>query len=169
MEDGSLPIDIRRLIVDQPDAYAIERAKNHGIPYSFVNPKDYANKAEFEKEVLRLLKEDEVDWIICSGYMRIIGPTLLDQYPEKIINLHPAYLPEFKGAHAISDAYEAGADQTGVTVHYIDAGIDTGPVILQERIAIDPKWSLDELETAVHAKEYEIFWKGIKKALEEGK
>ena len=89
-----------------------------------------------------------------------------------IINLHPAYLPEFPGAHSIADAYEAKVAQTGVTVHFVDEGVDTGPIIRQERVAIDPSWDLETLESHVHAMEYDLFWQVIEqvaKSIEEEK
>ena len=104
--------------------------------------------------------------------MRFIGHTLLSAYPNHIINLHPAYLPEFPGAHSIADAYEAKVAQTGVTVHFVDEGVDTGPIIRQERVAIDPSWDLETLESHVHAMEYDLFWQVIEqvaKCIEEEK
>ena len=129
-------------------------------------------KAGYEAAILEVLKEKKVDLIVLSGYMRFIGHTLLSAYPNRIINLHPAYLPEFPGAHSIADAYEAKVAQTGVTVHFVDEGVDTGPIIRQERVAIDPSWDLETLESHVHAKEYDLFWQVIEqvaKSIEEEK
>ena len=95
--------------------------------------------------------------IVLAGYMRFIGKVLLEAYPKRIINIHPAYLPNFPGAHGIRDAYEAKVSFTGVTVHYVDEGVDTGEIIHQEKIDIDPSWSLDTLEEHVHALEYQMF------------
>ena len=89
--------------------------------------------------------------------MRYIGKVLLAAYPMRIINIHPAYLPHFPGAHGILDAFEAKVPFTGVTVHYVDAGVDTGPIIDQKKLPIDPKWTLSQLEEHVHALEYELF------------
>jgi formyltetrahydrofolate-dependent phosphoribosylglycinamide formyltransferase len=163
VEDGSLNCSIQVLICDKEAAYALQRAKNHNIPAYYFNPKAYENKAAYEEAILYVLKDLNVDLIVLSGYMRFIGQTLLQAYPQRIINIHPAYLPEFPGAHGILDAYNAKVSQTGVTVHYVDEGVDTGPVIAQERVAIDPAWSLEELECAVHAKEYDLFWRVIAK------
>lgn len=145
------------LIVDKEHAYAIERAKRLGIPYRYVDPKAYGGKASYETEIMKILKELHVDLIVLAGYMRFIGEVLLRNYPRGIINLHPAYLPAFPGAHSIQDAYEAKAEFTGVTVHYVDEGVDTGEIIRQEKIIIDPSWSLDTLEEHVHALEYKLF------------
>lgn len=162
VEDGSLPVNLCCLIADKEKAYARTRADNHNIPQYFFNPKDYENKAAYEKDILKVLKDKKVDLIVLSGYMRFIGEVLLTAYPNRIINIHPAYLPEFPGAHGILDAYNAKAKQTGVTVHYVDEGVDTGEIIAQERVAIDPNWDLEELEKHVHAKEYDLFWRTIK-------
>lgn len=166
IEDGSLLVECACLIVDKQDAYALERAKNHKIDSYFVNPKKYDGKEAYEREILSILKEKQVDFIVLSGYMRFIGKVLLEAYPMRIINLHPAYLPEFPGAHSILDAFEAKVSQTGVTVHYVDEGVDSGPIIQQRRIEIDPKWDLAELECHVHDVEYDLFWQVIKEVAE---
>lgn len=167
VEDGSLPLSIECLVVDRENAYARERARRHGVEEYWFDPKKFKNKGAYETAILKLLDEKKVDLIILSGYMRFIGEVLLNHYPERIINIHPAYLPEFPGAHGIQDAFEAKVPETGVTVHLVDAGIDTGPVILQERVAIDPEWDLATLESRVHAKEYDLFWRAINKYLKE--
>lgn len=167
IEDGSLPVQCQCLIVDKEQAYARTRAKQHQIEDYYFNPKSYPNKEAYEKDILKILKDKNVDLIVLSGYMRFIGKVLLEAYPKAIINLHPAYLPEFPGAHSIQDAFEAGVSQTGVTVHYVDEGVDTGPIIRQKRVPIDPNWNLETLEEHVHAMEYDLFWQVIKSVAEE--
>lgn len=167
IEDGSLPVQCQCLIVDKEQAYARTRANQHQIEDYYFNPKSYPNKEAYEKDILKVLKDKNVDLIVLSGYMRFIGKVLLEAYPKAIINLHPAYLPEFPGAHSIQDAFEAGVSQTGVTVHYVDEGVDTGPIIRQERVPIDPNWNLETLEEHVHAMEYDLFWQVIKSVAEE--
>ncbi len=148
---------VKLLIVDKEDAYAITRANKLGIPYVYVNPKAFENKATYETQIISYLEEYEIEFIALAGYMRFIGATLLEAYPNKIINLHPAYLPNFPGAHSIQDAFEAKVSETGVTIHYVDAGVDTGEIIHQEKIVIDPNWDLETLEEHVHALEYDMF------------
>ena len=126
-----------------------------------------AGKKEYEQEIRRHLEAKGVQLIILAGYMRFIGEELLTHYPRRIINIHPAYLPAFPGAHGIRDAYEAKVPETGVTVHYVDEGIDTGDIIAQRKLAIDPAWSLETLETHVHALEYELFPQVVKQLCEE--
>lgn len=161
IEDGSLNVNCACLIADKEGAYARKRAQNHGVDEYYFNPKAYADKAEYERAILEVLKEKNVDLIVLSGYMRFIGHTLLSAYPNRIINLHPAYLPEFPGAHSIKDAFDAKVSQTGVTVHFVDEGVDTGPIIRQERVQIDPSWDFETLEEHVHAMEYYLFWQVI--------
>lgn len=162
IQKGSLQdVTCKLLVVDSEHAYAIERAEKLHIPWIYVNPKAFENKQRYETRILDKLKEYAVDCIVLAGYMRFIGEVLLNAYPRRIINLHPAYLPNFPGAHSIQDAYDAKVDFTGVTVHFVDEGVDTGEIIHQEKIMIDPKWSLDILEDHVHALEYQMFPKVI--------
>ena len=167
IEDGSLPVQCQCLIVDKEQAYARTRAQQHQIEDYYFNPKSYPNKEAYEKDILKVLKDKNVDLIVLSGYMRFIGKVLLEAYPKAIINLHPAYLPEFPGAHSIQDAFEAGVSQTGVTVHYVDVGVATGPIIRPKGVEIDQNWNLVTLEEHVHAMEYDLFWQVIKSVAEE--
>ena len=118
------------LVCDQMQAPVIQKAAARHIPTLVVNFKDYANKAAAETYILSQLPP--VDALILAGYMRIIGPTLLNAFPKRIINLHPALLPSFPGRQGIKDAFDYGVKVTGVTVHYVDAGIDTGEIIAVE-------------------------------------
>lgn len=161
---GDLDVEIVGLVVDKEGAFARERARRYELPERWFNPRAYPSKADYEAAILAWCRELGADMVILSGYMRIVGSTLLRAYPDAIVNIHPAMLPCFPGAHAILDAYQARVPATGVTVHYIDDQIDSGPVILQEEVAIDPAWSLEELESAVHAREYDLFWRAINKA-----
>lgn len=155
------------LIVDKGNAYAIERAKRLGIPHHLVEYKNYKNKEAYETEVLSILRNERVELIVLAGYMRIISPILLNAYKGRIINLHPAYLPHFPGKQSILDAYEAKVPFTGVTVHYIDEGIDTGEIIDQRKVEIDPNWTLKDLEDNIHELEYRLFPEVIKKVCEQ--
>lgn len=158
---GLLDVKIVGLVCDKEQAAVRAKADRLNVPQRWYNPKAYADKAAYEADILVWLKELNVDMIILSGYMRIVGKTLLEAYPNAIVNLHPALLPAFPGAHSIQDAFEAKVDHTGVTVHFIDDQIDQGQLIIQERVDIDPTWTLEQLETAVHAKEYDLFYRGV--------
>ena len=149
--------EVKVLIVDKESAYAIERAKLLGIPYYFINPKEYNTKMEFEEKIIDILKKYEIEYIVLAGYMRIISPILLEEYFNKIINIHPAYLPEFPGKDGIGDAHKARASKTGVTIHYVDSGVDTGEIIYQERLKIDSQWGLEDLKNKIHEIEHRIY------------
>lgn len=160
--------EVKVLIVDKGNAYATERAKALGIPCYFINPKEYNTKMEFEEKIIEVLKEFKVEYIVLAGYMRIITPTLLDKYFNKIINIHPAYLPEFPGKDGIGDAYKAGVNKTGVTIHYVDSGVDTGEIIYQERLKIDSQWGLEDLKNKIHEIEHRIYPMVLTKLFKKG-
>jgi phosphoribosylglycinamide formyltransferase-1 len=155
--------NIAFLFSDNPNAYAIERAKTLAVPYYSFSAKSFPTKIEFEVEILKLLKKHSIDLILLAGYMKIIGSTLLEAYPKRIINIHPSYLPDYKGAHAILDAWQAGAGG-GVTVHYIDSGIDTGEIITQAKVAYQTDY--DKFEASIHELEYQLYPKVIQEILE---
>ncbi|MDR0845949.1 MAG: phosphoribosylglycinamide formyltransferase [Lactobacillales bacterium] len=150
------------LFCDKPGAYVIERAEKLGVPSYAWTIKDKGSKAEFEQAIVDLLDQYEIDYVILAGYMKIISETLLNAYEGKIVNIHPAYLPEFPGAHGIEDAWEAGVTQSGVTVHYVDSGVDTGPIIAQERVPILADDTIETFEARIHEKEYEIYPRVLK-------
>lgn len=160
--------EVKVLIVDKESAYAIERAKTLGIPYYFINPKKYNTKMEFEEKIIEILKKANIEYIVLAGYMRIISPILLEEYFNKIINIHPAYLPEFPGKDGIGDAYRARASRTGVTIHYVDSGVDTGEIIYQERLKIDSQWKLEDLKNKIHEIEHRIYPMVLTKLFKKG-
>ena len=153
------------LFCDNPKASVIERAKKMGIPFKVFSPKNYENRAAYESELLQQLELNAVDLIVLAGYMRIIGPTLLMAYANRILNIHPSLLPSFPGKSSIQDAFEANEKETGVTVHVVDAGVDTGPIIAQEKVAILPEDTLDSLETRIHQVEHRLFPQVIQKVI----
>lgn len=158
---------IKLLIVDKENAYAITRANQLKIPYIYVNPKAFENKEAYETQIVEYLNQYEIELIVLAGYMRYIGNVLLAHYPLKIINIHPAYLPNFPGAHGIKDAYDAQVKETGVTIHFVDAGVDTGTIIHQEKCKIEKDWTLEQLEERVHELEYQMYPKVLEKLCKE--
>lgn len=149
--------EITVLVVDKADAFALQRAENLKIPAFFVNPRDFADKQAYEREVIRILEAHQVEVVALAGYMRILSPVLLNRYQWNLLNIHPAYLPEFRGKDGIGDAFRAGVSQTGVSIHHVDEGIDTGEIVYQERLEIDAQWSLEELQSAIHALEHALY------------
>lgn len=154
---------VKILIVDRKNAYAIERGKKLGIETVYVNIKKFENKEFYEKNIIEILEKKEIKFIILGGYMKIISPVLLNKFRNKIINIHPSYLPSFPGKSAIEDVYKKGEKETGVTIHFVDEGIDTGKIIYQEKIKINIKWTLEELENEIHRVEHRIYPKVIEK------
>ena len=142
---------------DHRDAYVLERAKTLNVPAHAFELKEFDNKAAYEAAIVQLLDEADIDLVCLAGYMKIVGPTLLAAYEGRIINIHPAFLPEFPGAHGIEDAWNAGVDQSGVTIHWVDSGVDTGKVIKQVRVPRLADDTIDSFETRIHAAEYELY------------
>lgn len=159
----NLGYTVALLIVDKERAFALERAKELKIPSYYINPRDFTTKLAMEKQIVSILQEYSIDYIVLAGYMRILSETLLKQYPNKIINIHPSYLPEFPGKNSIEEAFKTGVKQTGVTIHYVDSGIDTGEIISQERLTIDSSWSLNDLEKEIHFLEHRMYPQVLKK------
>lgn len=153
--DGRLPsLEVALLVCDQAKAYAIERAERLGIPVYLFSAKEYSSKEAFEQEILAQLKHLEIDFIVLAGYMRLIGNVLLTGYQGRMINLHPSLLPAFPGKNAIRQAWEYGVKVMGATVHYVDEGMDTGPIIDQKAIFVHEKDTEESLEQKIHAVEH---------------
>lgn len=142
---------------DHRDAYVLERAKQLGVKAYTFELKEFENKAAYEQAIVELLIKHEIDLICLAGYMKIVSQTLLKSYEGRIINIHPAYLPEFPGAHGIEDAWEAGVKQSGVTIHWVDSGVDTGQVIKQVRVPLLVDDTIESFEARIHETEYEIY------------
>ena len=135
------------LITDNKDAYAIERAKCAGVPTIVVNFRDYPTKADFETDLLAAMNSVNADLFVCAGYMRIIGTEIIRAFAGKMINIHPALLPAFPGLHGQRQALEYGVKIAGCTVHFVDEGLDSGPIILQKAVPVlddDDEEALDE-------------------------
>ncbi|MDX9891766.1 MAG: phosphoribosylglycinamide formyltransferase [Bacteroidales bacterium] len=153
------------LVCDNPNAIVIERAQKWDVETLILQPKMFQSKADYEQKIADKLKEKGVQWIVLAGYMRIIGERLLDLFPNKIINIHPALLPSFPGAHGIKDAFEYGVKVFGVTIHYVDSGIDTGAIIDQEAFKIKPGMCIEDVEIEIHKIEHQLYPKVLQKLL----
>ncbi|KRM96656.1 phosphoribosylglycinamide formyltransferase [Liquorilactobacillus aquaticus DSM 21051] len=164
-EDNELAGKLTLLFCDHPDAPVVTRAKNHHVPVRAFTVKECGGKLPYEKKIMELLKEFQIDFIILAGYLRVIGPTILQNYEEKIVNLHPAYLPEYPGLHSIERAFSDHRTQTGVTVHFVDDGLDSGPIIVQQRVPILATDSVETLERRVHECEHQLYPQAIKEIL----
>lgn len=152
---------------DHRDAYVLERAQNLSVPSFAFELKEFDNKVAYEKAIVALLDEHQIDLVCLAGYMKIIGTTLLAAYEGKIINIHPAYLPEFPGAHGIEDAWKSGVAQSGVTVHWVDSGVDTGQIIKQVRVPRLEDDTIETFEARIHEAEYEVYPEVIAELVDE--
>jgi phosphoribosylglycinamide formyltransferase-1 len=144
----------------------VERAEAFGIETLVLSPKHFNSKADYEAAILDFLLEKEVQLIVLAGYMRLIGPTLLKPFASRILNIHPSLLPAFPGLHAIEKAYDARVKETGVTIHFVDEGMDTGPILAQETIELHPDETLDSLESKIHAIEHRLYPLTIQKVIQ---
>jgi len=167
IKKGEINANLVLLVCDKPEAKVISRAKRLGVPVFICDSKEFENRADHESHILSALKAAKVDFIALAGYMRIIGDTLLNAYAGKIVNIHPSILPAFPGLDAIASAFKSGAKKTGVTVHYIDEGVDTGPIIAQRQVDILPGDTLETLEERIHKAEHELYVEVLKKLLED--
>ncbi|MGL4819315.1 MAG: phosphoribosylglycinamide formyltransferase [Bacilli bacterium] len=155
--NGKLNADVVLLVTDNPDAYAIQRAQQFGIPTFAFSPRAYPSKAAFESAVLEQLQAHDVHCLVLAGYMRLVGSVLLGAYPNRILNIHPSLLPAFPGLDAVGQAYRAGVHETGVTVHVVDEGMDTGPAVAQKACPITPEMTLEQLTANIHAIEHALY------------
>ncbi|MEW6740955.1 MAG: phosphoribosylglycinamide formyltransferase [Nitrospirota bacterium] len=162
IEAGRLNASIKLLIVDNPDAYAIERAKKHAIEYLYINPKDFGSKDDFFLKIANELKTRNVELVILAGFMRIVGKPLIDAFPNRIMNIHPALLPSFPGLHGQKQAVDYGARISGCTVHFVDEGMDTGPVIIQAAVPVSPNDTEETLSARILRLEHKIFPEAIR-------
>jgi phosphoribosylglycinamide formyltransferase 1 len=149
--DDGLPISA--VAANRKDAYALVRARDAGIPTATFSLDCHESRAERDLVMATWLEEHGVELVVLAGYMQLLTEPFLQRFPDRIVNVHPSLLPAFPGAHAIRDAIAAGADPTGVTVHYVDDGLDTGPVLAQEPVPLEPRATLEQ---RIHAVEHRL-------------
>ncbi|MBU1122783.1 MAG: phosphoribosylglycinamide formyltransferase [Candidatus Omnitrophica bacterium] len=162
VKKGYIKANLKILIVDKEKALARKRAKKMGVKDIFINPKEFTAGADYNKELVVVLKREKIDLVILAGYMRILTPYFIKSFKDKIINVHPALLPAFKGTNSIERAFCYGVKLTGVTIHFVDNKVDHGPIIIQEAIKITKTMSLNTLEKKVHQMEHKLYPFAIK-------
>ena len=156
------PGEIKLVVCDKPGVYAIECAKLKGIPVFLLEGKGFESREAYDQKIMEQLKERDIGLIVLAGFMRILSASFIERYRNRILNIHPALLPDFKGAHGIKDAYEAGVKVTGVTVHFVTEELDSGPVILQRCVEIDETDTLGSLEEKIHKEEHKLYPEAVK-------
>lgn len=161
VESGQIPAPIGVVLTDKPDVMALERAEKAGIPNFCVNRKECSDKQEFEKKLVEKLREHGVTLVVLAGFMRILSPYFVRAFKGRILNIHPALLPSFPGAHAHRDVLEYGVKVSGVTVHFVDEGMDSGPIILQAAVPVEDDDTEDTLAARVLVEEHKIYPRAI--------
>lgn len=154
---GTLDAEVALVISSRPSALGLKRAEAAGIQTLSLSKDVYADPLIADELIATELKHYGVDYVVMAGYMRMVHTPILASFPNRVVNLHPALLPSFKGAHAIQDAYDAGVKVTGVTVHFADDRYDCGPIIAQRALAVQEGWTVDDLEEHIHAIEHELY------------
>lgn len=162
IESGTLPARIRIIISNNTGAFALERAKKHGIPAAVIKYEEFAGREDYDRKLVEILSDHNVELVVLAGFMRILSPYFLRSFPMRVMNIHPALLPSFPGVHGQKKAFDYGVKFSGCTVHFADEGVDTGPIIIQ---AIVPVYDTDTEETLsqrILKEEHRIYPKAIK-------
>ncbi len=157
IEAGALEASVKVVITDNPAAYALERAKKHRIPTVVFHKKDYRSREEFDRAVVRELREHRVELVVLAGFMRIISPVMLEAFPMRIMNIHPSLLPAFPGLDVQRKALEHGVKFSGCTVHFVDGGLDSGPIIIQAVVPVLDADTPETLSKRILAEEHRIY------------
>jgi phosphoribosylglycinamide formyltransferase 1 len=160
------PGALARLIVNRPGCGAAQRAERAGLPWSEVDHRDLSRE-EFERRLVERFRQDRVDWVVLAGFMRVLGPTFLAAFPGRVINIHPALLPAFPGLDAQRQAFDAGVRVAGCTVHLVDAGVDTGPILAQAAVPVLDGDDLESLRRRILAEEHRLL-PAVVRAISEG-
>lgn len=155
--EGRLDAEVAVVISNHEDAYGLERARKAGVPAVWLDRTPYSTFHAYNDALLKTLREHEVDTVVMAGYMRLLGKQVLDAFPDRVVNIHPALLPSFAGANGIRDAFEYGVKVTGVTVHFANENFDEGPIIAQEAVEVTEEDTIESLEAKVHAAEHRLY------------
>ena len=157
IDAGKLDATIELVVSSRPDAYGLKRAEAAGLQTLTLSKETYEDPFVEDMVIATELKRYNVDYVVMAGYMRKVGVPILNTFLNRVLNLHPALLPSFRGAHAIQDAYEYGVKVTGVTVHLANADYDRGPIIAQRPVVVEEGWTVDQLEEAIHQVEHKLY------------
>jgi len=158
------PARIAVVLSNNPTAAGLERAREAGVATAVVDHHDYPSREEHERAVAELLREHEVEWVCLAGYQRLLRGALLEQFRHRILNVHPALLPAFPGTHAQRQALEYGVRVSGCTVHFVDEGVDTGPVILQASVPVQPDDTEEKLSERILKEEHRLYAEALRLA-----
>lgn len=165
IDAGTLDARIALVLSDNPQAFILERARTRNIPTAHIDCRGFRTRfpEEAQRETAARLKDAGVELVCLAGFLRLVRAPLLDAFPMRILNIHPALLPAFPGLDAWKQALDAGVPETGCTVHFVDAGMDTGPVILQQRVPVQPDDTPESLHARIQTAEHELYPAAIRK------
>ena len=161
IEQGRLLAEISVVISNNPDAYALERAAKHGLPRDVINYRDFTNREDFDRTAVAVLRSYDVELVILAGFMRVLTPLFLKAFPVKVMNIHPALLPAFPGLHVQQQALEYGVKFAGCTVHFVEEGVDTGPIIIQAVVPVFDDDTTETLSARILREEHRIYPQAI--------
>lgn len=161
IQAGDITAELALVVSDREKAFGLQRAEKIGIKTMVFNPKNYTNPQSVDRDMAANLKQEKIDFLVLAGYMRILTPFFVKQFPRQILNIHPSLLPSFKGMRGIKDAFTYGVKVAGVTVHFVDEKMDHGPIIAQESIKIQEGDTIESLEDKIHKIEHRIYPKAI--------
>ena len=164
---GRLNARVAVVVSDRADAFALTRARRAGVDAQYLNPKTYPSREAYDRALFKLLDRSRVRLVCLAGFMRMLSPVFVRHFPQRILNIHPALLPAFPGAHAVHDALSWGAKVTGVTVHFVDEQVDHGPIILQQAVPIVRGDTEARVLKRVHAVEHRLYPEAIRLVLQE--
>ncbi len=157
IKSGFLPVELALVLSDKPQAYALQRAEAAGVPTKVLLPADFASREDYDAELVRLLKASGAEAVALAGYMRLVTPVFLQAFSHRVLNIHPALLPSFPGLHGQRQAFEYGVKVAGCTVHFVDEGMDSGPIILQAPVPVLEDDDADSLAARILEQEHIIY------------
>lgn len=157
IQSGLLPAELVLVLSDKPQAYALQRAEAAGVATKVLLPEDFASREDYDAELVRLLKASGAEAVALAGYMRLVTPVLLQAFPQRVLNIHPALLPSFPGLHGQRQAFEYGVKVAGCTVHFVDEGMDSGPIILQAPVPVLEDDDAERLAVRILEQEHIIY------------
>ncbi|MBF0522103.1 MAG: phosphoribosylglycinamide formyltransferase [Candidatus Omnitrophica bacterium] len=161
VKNGEISAELALVFSNSRKAHALKRAEEAGIPTLCLEAKDYLTPQSYDRDIVIYLKEHDIDFVVLAGYMKLLTPFFVKEFPDKVINIHPSLLPSFKGIEGIKDAFTYGAKVTGVTVHFVDDKMDHGPIIMQEALDVKEGEPLESLEARIHAIEHKMYPRAI--------
>jgi phosphoribosylglycinamide formyltransferase-1 len=154
---GRLNASVRLVLSNKPKVFALERAERAGVPTAVVRHKDFESREAFDRALVQALREAGVEWVVLAGFMRLLTPAFLEAFPYRVLNIHPALLPAFPGVDAQQQAIDYGVRISGCTVHFVDAGTDTGPILAQSVVDVRDDDTRDSLAARIIAREHQLF------------